>query len=901
MPRDSRPKHHRPRPAAAATALVSALALTIGAVTAQPSTAAATTETLAVDFSQTTGDFRGGASGTLYGLGDDGVPSQPVLNGAHVTNTSQKPPDGAQHPNGDVLDVEKSFFAGAGKDLLVYVPDMYPDWPYNKGKRPGDDNNDGVWDYLPIIRQVAETIATTSAHPKDIVFVPFNEPEGPWYPVGDWANQKDLFLADWSAAYDAIQAVYAEHGLGHAKIGGPGWYAWHQQPSADLLAYGKAHNQLPDLFIWHELGTQNLATFRGNYTQYEALLTSLGLPRIPVNITEFGMLRDMGTPGQLVQWMSMFEDAKVDAETAYWNYSGNLSDNSSRNNGGNGGWWMFKWYGDLAGTKTVKVTPPRLNAVDTLQGMAAVDTVNKKATVLFGGGSQDVNLSLTGLDPRRFGNTVDVTVRADRLNGAEGASLQPPVVLSERVAVSNGQLQLTVPNSDRYSAYQVQITPAIAARQPVSTDLVSSVEAENTTVSNATVYYEDPTREWSFMASNSRDVGSFNQAASSATWSVTAPHSGSYRLSILAGTNGVPGKHALFVDGVFAKMIDYSAGLHWTYRGTTDVPLTLSAGTHTLSVRGSKDGTTRLPGLDIVLDRFDLYDNGAGENAVYPAVDARLAGGAKLAYSQAGTSGYAALSGPGTATVFAATAATGYYDITTHFATTKAHRRLKLTVNGRPVVLPEVDAVGSWAATARVYLPQGINELTVSAPAGDVLLGDVATSRGAAQLAAEADPANVRRVEAESLTLAGTAAVESLPAATGSNGSADVAGVVHDVIDVGKGSGNTITMARPQGFGAGQYQLVFSAANADKSDPINYNPQVISRFLDVSEAGGSTVRGAFRHNYSWNSFWDKTIPLTLVTGTGALTIGNPTGPAPHLDTVTLAKFAAGRATISAVR
>ncbi len=110
MLRDSRPRPPAGlRPAVAATALVSALALSVAALTAQPSTAAsAAAETLSVDFSQSTGDFRGGASGTLYGLGDDGVPSQAVLNGAHVTNTSQKPPDGLQHPNGDVLDVEKS-------------------------------------------------------------------------------------------------------------------------------------------------------------------------------------------------------------------------------------------------------------------------------------------------------------------------------------------------------------------------------------------------------------------------------------------------------------------------------------------------------------------------------------------------------------------------------------------------------------------------------------------------------------------------------------------------------------------------------------------------------------------------------------------------------------------------
>jgi hypothetical protein len=521
--------------------------------------------------------------------------------------------------------------------------------------------------------------------------------------------------------------------------------------------------------------------------------------------------------------------------------------------------------------------------------------------VLFGGGAQDVNLDVTGLDAGTFGNTVDVTVRADRLNGAEGASLQPPVILSTRVAVSNGQLALTIPNNDRYSAYQVQVTPALAVRQPVSTDLVSSVEAENTTLTNATVYYEDPTREWSFMASNSRDVGSFNQATSSATWSVNAPHTGSYRLSVLAGTNTVPGKHALFVDGVFSKFIDYSAGLHWTYRGTTDVPLQLSAGSHVLSIRGSKDGTTRLPGSDIVLDRFDLYDNTAGENAVYPAVEARLADGANLSYAQAGTSGYAALGGPATATFYAATAATGYYDITTHFTTTKAHRQLKLTVNGRPVVLPKVEAAGSWAATARVYLPQGINELTVSAPPGDVLLRDVTTSRGAAQLAAEVNPANVHRAEAESLTLSGTAAVESLPATTGSNGSADADGVVRDVTGVGKGAANTITMARPAGFGPGQYQLVFGASNADKSDPINYNPQVINRFVDITETGGTTAHAAFRNNYSWNSFWDKTVPLNLVTPTGALTIGNDTTLAPNLDTVTLAKFTTGAPTLTPAR
>ncbi|MEO7016325.1 MAG: hypothetical protein ABI130_07685, partial [Leifsonia sp.] len=230
------------------TATVAALCVTLGGFSAAPA-AAATADALSVDLSQTTGDFRGGASGTLYGLGDNGVPSQSVLDGAHITNTSQKPPQGAQHPNGDALDVEKNFFASGGKDLYVYVQDEYPDWPYNGGKRPGDANNDGVWDYLPVLRAAVEKVATQSEHPENYIFIPFNEPDGGnWYP--NWSTQKTQFLADWSAAFQTIESVYAEHGLGHAKIGGPGDSSWHADRSTDLLTYAKAQGQLPDVFIW---------------------------------------------------------------------------------------------------------------------------------------------------------------------------------------------------------------------------------------------------------------------------------------------------------------------------------------------------------------------------------------------------------------------------------------------------------------------------------------------------------------------------------------------------------------------------------------------------------------------------------------------------------------------------
>ena len=396
-----------------------------------------------------------------------------------------------------------------------------------------------------------------------------------------------------------------------------------------------------------------------------------------MNITEYGMLRDMGVPGQLVQWMSMFEDEKVDAQTAYWNYAGNLSDNSSRNNGANGGWWMFKWYGDLAGSTTVEGHSPAAQRARHAAGHRR-DRPGEEE------GHRAVRRRLErrrsrpspASTARTFGTSVDVQVRADRLNGAGGRVAAASGDPLDPATVSNGTVALTVPNADRYAAYQVEITPALAARQPVATDLVSSVEAENTTLANATAYAQDPSREWSFMASNGRDVGSFNKAGSSATWNVTVPRTGNYRLRILAGANLAPGQHALFVDGAYKQLIKYSADLSWTYRGTTDVTVPLTAGNARALDPGERERADDPPRRRHHARslRPVRRDRRARRRSIrlwmrdWPAAPhcpTRSQATARLACrSRAAAS----------ATFFATTAETGYYDVTTHF-TTKEPRR----------------------------------------------------------------------------------------------------------------------------------------------------------------------------------------------------------------------------------
>lgn len=876
---------------------------------AQP--AAADPESLTVDFGTTTGAFRGGATGTLYGFGDIGVPTSALVNGAHITNSSQRAPYGTQHPSGDALRIEDGFFAKHGEELAIYIQDYYPDWAYNGGKRPGDtrtydlatgeytETPNGVWDYLEIVEFVTEAVATQSDHPEDYLFIPFNEPDGGnWYP--NWATQRDQFLGDWSAVHAKIQEVWQAHGLGHARIGGPGDTRWQPERSADFLTYTRDDGTLPDVFIWHELGIDNLATYRSHFADYRALEQRLGISPIHVNITEYGMLRDMGVPGQLVQWLSMFEDTKVDAQTAYWNYAGNLSDNTARPGGANAGWWMFKWYGDLAGSQTVRVTPPELNAVDSLQGIGAIDAANRRATVLYGGTDSDVRLDLRGLSPAVFGNTVDVEVREVTVTGAEGLAGTPRVVHAvDGASVANGTLNLTVPTYDRYAAYQVVVTPAQDRTVTVDPVWTTSVEAEDTDLTAAQTYFQDPQAGggWKFLASGGHDVGSFNQPSSKADWTVTVPRTGTYRFQVIGATPGAPGRHALFVDGAHRTNIQYTADLaltntaRWQYRGSTEVAVQLTAGTHVLSVRASQDGSQVLPGSDITLDKFVLTDVTDGEPTTYPASTLRYYGGAGLGW-QSGTRGFGGIAGQGQrADAYLNAMETGYYDVAVVYHTAGASD-LRLDLGGRSLANVQVPNGGHRRTTVRTHLTEGINELELRSTRG-ARVKSVTVTR-----APDGDAA-ASTFEAEDLTLSGDAAVASVDPASGSNASGG-----KYVGWVGMGSENHIAIPRGDGFDTpGDYDLVVHYANAELAGEHDYNPQVVDRQAVVTEGAQATPVGSafFRYTYSWTSFWQRTVPVTLTTNDGEIRIGNPSAWAPDIDRVTVAPLVVAPPTTTRTR
>jgi hypothetical protein len=836
---------------AVATAACAALALT-GAAVATPAVAASA-DTVQIDFSERTGPFRGGASGMLYGLGDEGVPTDAIIAGARPSNVTQKAPRGAQHPNGDPLEVEGSFFRNGGDYLMVNIQDYYPDWPYNGGKRPEDFES-----YLDIVRTVVTDIRDNSAYPERYVFTPFNEPDGiNWY--GQWDQMKDHFVSDWDAAYRTIKEIMPE-----ARIAGPGDAWWHGGSTREILQSAKASGTLPDIWTWHELGVENLRTFRGHLAEFRRIEQEVGVGPLPVNITEYAMRRDMSVPGQIVQWLAMFEDAKVDAQTAYWTFAGNLNDNMAKGGAANGAWWLLKWYGDLSGD-TVQLTPPQLNAVDTVQGIATIDDERRQATVLVGGGSSDIQLDLAGLDPDVFGSTVDVQVRESSWTGQEGEAQAPRVVAAERVTLSDA-LAVTVPNDDRQSAYQVVITPALGEEPVVDDTWRTEIEAEDAALRSLQVNDRPADDAWVFAASGQKDVTGFTRADASVSWDVEVPEDGDYRFAVIVGVGG-PGSHAVFVDDEPAATLAYEPGFNTTYRGRAEAMLTLDAGAHTISVRASSDGSSVLPGADVSLDRLELERVDGAETHDYPAFLARTD-------AAPAASGTVPLSPDAGATFFVSARESGYHDVDVRYET-DGPASVQVSLNGRAIEGAAAEHAGRWTSTLRVHLREGINQISVTADAAQ--LAGIRTTR-----VAEADEA-VTRIEvedAERVTLAGGVRRENVSAPTNVSG--------EQIGWLGGGAANTATIARGEALPAGDYDLQVRYSNAEKNTGHAYNADIITRFLDVSEVGGETARGSFRHNYSWKGFWTHSMPVTLSTESGDIVLGNATSYAPNLDWVALA-------------
>lgn len=869
---------------------IAALSVVAGALAAgtlpAPPARADDTPRLVVDLDDRTGPFLGAAAGTLYGLSDDGVPSDNTIEPLRLHSIAQKPPAGAQHPNGDALVVADPFFRNGGEYVQIYVQDMYAQWPYENpgGVVPCDDVC--LEDYLEKLSWVIGRVKA-SPYADRFVYVPFNEPDHIWFELGTgdeaaYRTRMDAFLRHWRTVVEFIRAEHPG-----ARIAGMNDATFHERNYRDFLTFARDNDVLPDIAAWHQLPSNSLDPasdnyFHTTYATYRALERELGIDPLPIDINEYGGNRDLTVPGQLIKWTAMFEEAKVAAGgKAYWTAAGGQAGDVVQTNQPGGGWWFYKMYADLHGGDTVAVTRPDTTTVDALDAIAVVDDDRRQARIVTGGTADPLDVVVDGVSGELFGDTVHVEVRATTWSGQNSAAPPPEVIHRADVVPSGGSVTVPIrglgvhgdggPNVDRMAAYEIVLSPGgSGSREPVERPWRASYEAENAAITAGTVYTQGTLQNWNAAAtSGNRDVGSLNQAASAVAFTVDVPAAGDYRLGIMYGNQtGQPAQQVLTVNGGSPRFVDYEATMNWTWRTRADVVVTLRAGTNELRLAASDPELGRAIG-EATLDRVDLERLDGGDGPVtrgYEAEAAQTSGSVGYEYGRADQSGAGHIvlrrGAEALFTVYADE--DGYYDLDVrHSAPGRAGATVaRIELDRRPVdggVLTAAPGGGFWDTDRhRLFLSAGVNRVTVTAsgPAPVRLDGVTAT-----RAAGGAQP--VTEVEAEDAVLAGTAQVRSHRAASGGS----------FVGGVGNGPGNSVTLT-VDAARAGEHLLVVHYANDERDTGHPYNADIISRPVDVSVNGAEPARHWFKNTWSWGNWWARGVPVTLAAGRNEITLSN---------------------------
>ncbi|WP_430377641.1 LamG-like jellyroll fold domain-containing protein [Streptomyces sp. B1-3] len=847
---------------------------------------------LTVDLGSDTGAFHGGASGTLYGVYGPDVPTNNLIEGMGLRTVSTKAQDGPQHPGADALDVVKPLADSTDGDVYIYMTDIHRGFPY---EWPGDTPAQKVKLYEEkIAKQVDQVLQLPKQYQDNIVFVPFNEPEGNMFGTGQWSYNRvswltdpDDYFAAWDSAYKLIKARMPE-----ARIAGPNTSVLYDQVKG-FLTHALAAGTLPDVITWHELShPEAVRASVAKYRVWEKELfkgTAREGTQLPVNINEYAFNYHTSVPGQMIQWVSAIEESKVDADIAYWNIDGNLSDSAVQSNRGNGQWWLLNSYASMSG-HTVSVTPPFPGQNYTMQGVATLDEKKKQARLLFGGSNGKGHITFSGVPKKLFGTSVHAWVREIEWSGQIGDNTGPELLTEKNLKVADdGTVTVdfgdgTLPALKESSAYEIVLSPAGKAKgtQTAPVRWQGSYEAEDAAHTGSGYSKNGPEGSTSdvskFYTSGGYDVGGLRTGSDvTLDFPVDVPEDGTYDLSVFANSLNTfdkvkeqgPTNVFLRVDGQSAgeQELYLPLGYKWVVWDHTDTKVHLTKGRHTLTLAARSLDGKRVTKGDAIVDRLTLsLPDASADTRVYEGELAWLGGGAQPVYDlpqRAATgSGAARLAKGQTATFWVYSPADREATLRVD---TLGGADGRVSVNGHEVLRLAKDR-----RAVAVSLSGGVNKVTVTGGSAPTLLDRLTVTPTEGALP-------VRTYEAQDARLAGTTSLTSLSLAT--DGTA-ITGVGGD-----PGNGNTATFDVTADK-AGLYALRVRYSNPEQSEATHYNPDPLARHADISVNGGTGRRVGFPHTFHQNDFWELTVPVTLKKGRN--TISFRSEELPNFDGTTYA-------------
>jgi hypothetical protein len=471
-----------------------------------PARSAEAVTTLNVDLSTPLGPVTHAASGSLYGVIETRPADVTGLIAPLHPRMFNNPASDVQQPVGDAI-VVAGRVAPIGAQVTIRLADWFT----------GFYTFTNMTDWFT---KIGETVTRRQAANLTNIYAYeiWNEPNG------TWASTNPLtFNQFWMETFAQLRKLDPT-----IKITGPSANYYDQAYISSLLTFCKTNNCLPDIVGWHELEGADLTT---DIQNYRALEKQLGIGPLPISINEYsgaGHINVEGQPGASAPLIAKFERFRVDSACiSFWDVAnpGRLGSLLATSTATNGGWWFYKWYGDMAGTM-VSTTPPTPTSPTVLDGFANLDASGKSASILFGGTNDGtVQIVVKGFHAAAFfGATVHAEIDHTPFVNRTTPVTATDVLSSANVAVTGDQITITVNKANATDGYRLLITPVGGGAVDAGIDSGSTTDAGR---GDATVEGDAATADASLGSSSAGSSGTGPDAA-------TASSSGS-------GTTGTAG------------------------------------------------------------------------------------------------------------------------------------------------------------------------------------------------------------------------------------------------------------------------------------------------------------------------------------------------------------------------
>jgi hypothetical protein len=398
---------------------------------------------LIVDLSDSLRPITHCATGALYGVTET-IPGDidNLVAPLHPRMYVQPARSGAgyQQPYGAALPVSERLVSTTA-EVTIRLADICPSWPY---QWPGWES----WssEVTSVINDKLES-GRNNYYGYEI----WNEHHGTW----DEETNGDFFTQLWKPSYDLIRSLDST-----AKIIGPSDSYYTSSRIEEFLTFCNENDCLPDIICWHELGGS--ANITSHVESYRSLEHNLRISPREISINEYSSSTHEyeGCPGVSAPFIAKFERNLVNSASISWwftNLPGRLGSLLTAGNEKGGGWWFYKWYGDMTGNM-VSVTPPN-DYSDGIDGFACLDPNAQYASICLGGddtGTFDVRID--GI-PSSFGDTVYAKVEYVPWTSKDTPVSGPTIVSNTVYSVSDGSITVPVDVTSPLYGYRVYISP----------------------------------------------------------------------------------------------------------------------------------------------------------------------------------------------------------------------------------------------------------------------------------------------------------------------------------------------------------------------------------------------------------------------------------------------------------